>query len=115
MSFSIVFLALFASVCTAGAQLGFKTHMEENGKLGVAALLHSRPAVTGVVLYFVYFAALVWAYHLGGEVSVVFPLTAVAYPLTAALGWLLLKERFTWRVPVATCLIVVGCVLVSAQ
>ena len=114
MSFSIVFLALFASVCTAGAQLGFKTHMEEDGRLAVFALLRSRPAVTGVVLYFVYFAALLWAYRLGGEVSVVFPLTAVSYPLTTALGWLLLKERFGWRVPIATFLIVVGCFLVSA-
>ena len=114
MSIPIISLTLFATVCTAVAQLFFKSHMEKGGGVALSKLLRSSRAMSGVALYLLYLGALILAYRLGGEISVVFPLTAVAYLLTPAFGWVILKERFGWRVPVGACLIIMGCILVAS-
>jgi DME family drug/metabolite transporter len=49
----------------------------------------------------------------GGEVSVVYPVTASAPIFTLGFTWLLLKgkERLTWRIVVGACLVVAGVVV----
>jgi drug/metabolite transporter (DMT)-like permease len=103
---------LAVGACASGlGQVCFKADIARG--LSLRQIPTSLYSLLGMGLYVLYFASLVFAYRQGADVSVAYPLTSLAFVSAPLFGWVLLRERFGWGVPLGVLLILLGCWLVA--
>ena len=92
------------------------------GSIGQIFLkLGSGKPLTGMFNYLLAFAALygvavlinLWAYRVGGKVSILYPVISLSYIFTAFLAWKVLGEELSTYTVVGTMIIMIGVGLIG--
>ncbi len=110
----IIFIVVVLSAIAGSlGQLFFKMYINQMDNLRLSHILFNWKILSGLFCYMGYFLFLIYAYAIGGKLSVVFPLTSLSYAITPMLGWFILQERFGWFVPVGVTFILAGCVFLA--
>jgi multidrug transporter EmrE-like cation transporter len=107
-----IVLFLIAALLGALGQYFYKTSAE-SGNGGFLTWFSNYRFVTGVVCYIAIMFLFVWAFRIGGALTVLYPVYATTFIWSLIIGVVFLKEILTFFKIIGVGLIILGIILIT--